>query len=85
MGLVGKYVNTQTGEILEVKEANNSNGQLNGSLTVTVGLSQKTIGVSGHYHFLNGSKPNGTELSAIANHHPYPSGQLRSCRALQFN
>ncbi len=57
MGLLGKYINTLTGEILEITEANDINGQLSGSLTVTVGLEKRSMNVSGHYHYSQNNQP----------------------------
>lgn len=57
MGLVGKYVNTETDQILEITEAHDHIGHFKGSLTVTVRSSKKTLDVTGHYHFLHNTQP----------------------------
>ncbi len=101
MGLVGKYVNTETKQILEITEANNHIGHFKGSLTVTVRSSQKTLGVTGHYHFLHNTQPQTLIVlqsiqddgdpgiyeawAGVANGPDYPFLQLRGGRGLVYD
>lgn len=55
MSLVGTYVNPSTGETLQIKEANDSNGQLSGTLSIPFSGTALNAAVTGHYHFVNSS------------------------------
>ena len=75
MSLVGKYVNQSTGETLEIKEANDSNGQLSGTLSIPFNGQVLSAGVSGHYHFDNstGAQTSIAFMGAVDNTSSTPS------------
>lgn len=52
MSLIGKYINKDTGDRLDIKTANDANGKLSGTLT----SNGRTMNVEGHFHFLNNSE-----------------------------
>lgn len=61
MSLSGAFKNTNTGEVLTITSANDSNGALAGTLT----SNGRVLQVTGHYHFANSVGP-ATSIAFIA-------------------
>jgi len=53
MSLVGSYQNSNTGEVLTITSANDSNGALAGTIT----SQGRTLNITGHYHYSNSNGP----------------------------
>ena len=72
MNLAGTYTNTETKAVLTITQADDSNGQLSGTLATNYNGSAVTLTVSGHYHYLNSAGPQ-TSLAFIAVHDDSPA------------
>lgn len=62
MSLVGKYENPSTKELLQITEANNSNGQLKGVLRFQENGHEVQLNIQGHYHFFQNT---GSETAIV--------------------